>query len=146
MPAKILVADDSPNIREILKLSLETDGYTVVLAEDEGGAIAGAEQRFTIKAGETTTVEIRRPILTRVFGTVTGVDGPVAHCNVELKKDEPDMPQMLGIGGGVMLVPLMVFAFSAQDFPVDRIVHLALGTSLTSVIAAKSLCGLIGRS
>ena len=34
MPGKILVADDSPNIREILKLSLETDGYTVVLAED----------------------------------------------------------------------------------------------------------------
>lgn len=41
---------------------------------------------------------------------------------------------MLGIGGGVMLVPLMVFAFGAQDFPADRIVHLALGTALTSII------------
>jgi uncharacterized protein len=41
---------------------------------------------------------------------------------------------MLGIGGGVMLVPLMVFAFGAQDFPADRIVHLALGTSLTSIV------------
>jgi uncharacterized membrane protein YfcA len=41
---------------------------------------------------------------------------------------------MLGIGGGVLLVPLMVFLFSAQDFPADRIVHLALGTSLTSIV------------
>jgi uncharacterized membrane protein YfcA len=41
---------------------------------------------------------------------------------------------MLGIGGGVILVPLMVFAFSAQNFPADRILHLALGTSLTSII------------
>jgi uncharacterized protein len=41
---------------------------------------------------------------------------------------------MLGIGGGVMLVPLLVFAFGAQDFPADRIVHLALGTSLTSIV------------
>src|SRR3989441_2860107 len=40
MPGKILVADDSPNIREILKLSLETDGYTVVLAEDGDQALA----------------------------------------------------------------------------------------------------------
>lgn len=41
---------------------------------------------------------------------------------------------MLGIGGGVMLVPLLVFAFAAQAFPADRIVHLALGTSLTTII------------
>jgi uncharacterized protein len=41
---------------------------------------------------------------------------------------------MLGIGGGVMLVPLLVFAFGAQNFPADRLVHLALGTSLTSII------------
>lgn len=41
---------------------------------------------------------------------------------------------MLGIGGGVMLVPLMVFVFTAQLFPIDRVVHLALGTSLTSIV------------
>lgn len=34
MPAKILVADDSPNIREILKMSLESSGHVVLLAED----------------------------------------------------------------------------------------------------------------
>jgi CheY-like chemotaxis protein len=34
MTAKILVADDSPNIRDILKMSLESAGYAVILAED----------------------------------------------------------------------------------------------------------------
>lgn len=34
MAARILVADDSPNIREILQVSLESAGYTVLLAED----------------------------------------------------------------------------------------------------------------
>ena len=41
---------------------------------------------------------------------------------------------MLGIGGGTLLVPLMVFMFSAQHFPDDRILHLALGTSLTTIV------------
>ena len=41
---------------------------------------------------------------------------------------------MLGIGGGMLLVPLLVFMFSAQDFPADRVLHLALGTSLTTIV------------
>ena len=41
---------------------------------------------------------------------------------------------MLGIGGGMLLVPLLVFMFSAQDFPPDRTLHLALGTSLSTIV------------
>jgi uncharacterized membrane protein YfcA len=41
---------------------------------------------------------------------------------------------MLGLGGGVVLVPLMVFLFSAQKFHGDHLLQLALGTSLTSII------------
>jgi uncharacterized membrane protein YfcA len=41
---------------------------------------------------------------------------------------------MLGIGGGMLLVPLLVFMFSAQDFPAGRTLHLALGTSLTTIV------------
>jgi uncharacterized membrane protein YfcA len=41
---------------------------------------------------------------------------------------------LLGIGGGVVIVPLLVFLFTAHHFPEDRIVHLALGTSLTSIV------------
>ena len=41
---------------------------------------------------------------------------------------------MLGVGGGLILVTLMVFLFSLQGFPADRVVHIALGTSLTSIV------------
>jgi uncharacterized protein len=41
---------------------------------------------------------------------------------------------MLGIGGGVIIVPLLVFLFTAQHFPEQRVLHLALGTSLSSIV------------
>ena len=41
---------------------------------------------------------------------------------------------LLGIGGGLILVTAMVFLFSLQGFPADRIVHIALGTALTSIV------------
>ena len=41
---------------------------------------------------------------------------------------------LLGIGGGVVIVPLLTFTFVAQQFPETYIVHLALGTSLATII------------
>ena len=41
---------------------------------------------------------------------------------------------MLGIGGGLVIVPLLVFTFSWQHFPEPVIMHLALGTSMASII------------
>jgi uncharacterized membrane protein YfcA len=41
---------------------------------------------------------------------------------------------MLGIGGGVIIVPLLVFLFAAQHFQPERVLHLALGTSLASIV------------
>jgi len=41
---------------------------------------------------------------------------------------------LLGIGGGLIMVPVLSFLFSAQDFPSDRIMHLALGTSMAAII------------
>lgn len=41
---------------------------------------------------------------------------------------------LLGIGGGLILVTLMVYLFTLQQFPADRIVHMALGTSITSIV------------
>ena len=48
---------------------------------------------------------------------------------------------MLGIGGGLIIVPILITAFTAQDFPTDRIIHLALGTTMATIIftAASSL-------
>jgi uncharacterized membrane protein YfcA len=41
---------------------------------------------------------------------------------------------MLGIGGGMTLVPVLAAMFAAQQFAPDHIVHLALGTAMASII------------
>lgn len=41
---------------------------------------------------------------------------------------------MLGIGGGLVIVPMLVFTFSWQHFSDPVIMHLALGTSMASII------------
>lgn len=40
---------------------------------------------------------------------------------------------LLGIGGGVVMVPMLVFAFSAQNFSDEHVLHLALGTSMATI-------------
>ncbi len=44
---------------------------------------------------------------------------------------------MLGIGGGTLLVTLMVLAFNAQGFAPDRVLHLALGTAMATIIVTS---------
>lgn len=48
---------------------------------------------------------------------------------------------LLGIGGGLIIVPVLITVFTAQDFPTDRIIHLALGTTMATIIftSASSL-------
>lgn len=41
---------------------------------------------------------------------------------------------LLGIGGGLVIVPMLTFAFTWQGIPHEHILHLALGTSLTTII------------
>lgn len=41
---------------------------------------------------------------------------------------------LLGVGGGLLIVPVLVFIFHAQFFPEQIVMHLALGTSLASII------------
>jgi uncharacterized membrane protein YfcA len=41
---------------------------------------------------------------------------------------------MLGVGGGGLIVPMMVAVFAAQEFPRAEILHLAVGTSMASII------------
>jgi uncharacterized membrane protein YfcA len=40
---------------------------------------------------------------------------------------------LLGIGGGIVMVPMLVFAFGAQDFSGAHVLHLALGTSMATI-------------
>lgn len=48
---------------------------------------------------------------------------------------------LLGVGGGAITVPVLVIIFSAQHFPPEHVLHLALGTSLAGVVftSASSL-------
>ena len=41
---------------------------------------------------------------------------------------------LLGIGGGMLYVPLLTWLFEAQGFPSSTLLHLALGTSLTTIV------------
>jgi uncharacterized membrane protein YfcA len=40
---------------------------------------------------------------------------------------------LLGVGGGLVIVPLLTFAFSVQHFSASYVVHMALGTSLATI-------------
>jgi hypothetical protein len=64
-----------------------------------GETIAASRQRFTVVGGETTRVELRRPVLAKVHGVVTGADGPAVGVQVALRSDSEDGPDLPGIGG-----------------------------------------------
>lgn len=41
---------------------------------------------------------------------------------------------LLGIGGGMVMVPALVFIFTAKGFPADHMMHLALATAITTIV------------
>jgi len=41
---------------------------------------------------------------------------------------------LLGIGGGLIMVPVLTFLFEAQHLPSQNILHLALGTSMATIL------------
>lgn len=42
--------------------------------------------------------------------------------------------RIAGVGGGFIIVPSLIFLFNLQHFPESHLVHLALGTSLASIM------------
>ena len=41
---------------------------------------------------------------------------------------------LLGVGGGIVIVPMLSVTFAMQNLPHELIMHLALGTSMASII------------
>lgn len=41
---------------------------------------------------------------------------------------------LLGVGGGGIIVPVLTTLFAAQNFPHEHLVHLALGTSMATIV------------
>ncbi len=60
-------------------------GMVIRLAGEEDG-MAGTKVAFDVVAGKTTRVDMVRPVMARIRGRVTGVDGPVAGCEVSLSR------------------------------------------------------------
>lgn len=45
---------------------------------------------------------------------------------------------LLGVGGGGIMVPVLASLFAAQGFPVEQIVHMALGTSMAGIVMTSA--------
>ena len=45
---------------------------------------------------------------------------------------------LFGVGGGLIIVPVLVFSFSAQGFAPEILTHLAVGTSLATIVFTSS--------
>jgi uncharacterized membrane protein YfcA len=41
---------------------------------------------------------------------------------------------MLGVGGGIILVPILIIIFSSSSMPAGLVAHMAIGTSLSTII------------
>ncbi|GAB3105564.1 sulfite exporter TauE/SafE family protein [Aestuariicella hydrocarbonica] len=48
---------------------------------------------------------------------------------------------LFGLGGGVVMVPAMIYTFGALAFPEAITVHLAVGTSLACIVVTASVAG-----
>ncbi|MFO6422525.1 sulfite exporter TauE/SafE family protein [Motilimonas sp. KMU-193] len=45
---------------------------------------------------------------------------------------------LFGLGGGIIIVPVLIFAFGLLDMPTSILVHMAVGTSLATIIVTSS--------
>lgn len=41
---------------------------------------------------------------------------------------------MFGIGGGMIMVPMLVFVFTAKGFPAEHLMHISLATSMATIV------------
>lgn len=44
---------------------------------------------------------------------------------------------LFGIGGGMVIVPILIYLFKAQGFPEDALTHIGIGTSLATIIVTS---------
>lgn len=53
------------------------------------------------------------------------------------------MAGLFGVGGGVIIVPVLIYTFTFQGLPADVLTHMAVGTSLATIVftSIKSISG-----
>ena len=45
---------------------------------------------------------------------------------------------LLGVGGGLIIVPVLIYAFTSQGFSPEVLTHMAVGTALATMIVTSS--------
>jgi len=111
---KILVIDDEASTRDLLKMSLESDGYTVFMAED-------GPKGLEIFARENPSV-----VLTDI--KMPGMDGIEVLRRV--KEQNPDTEVVVITGHGEMNLAIQALQNGATDFIVKPISEKALAVAL----------------
>ena len=53
------------------------------------------------------------------------------------------MAGLLGVGGGIIMVPALYYAFTVLDFDIVTRMHLSVGTSLAIIIPTSIILSLI---
>jgi hypothetical protein len=100
---KALVGPLSPGAYEarLLRSSsgVRLGDAAVAFGDDDTNDIGSTTQPFRVLAGQTTRVELRRPVLATVHGVVRGVDGPIAGCVVSLTEPGAVDLAVPGLGG-----------------------------------------------
>lgn len=76
--------------------------------------------RYRVMGYKPTNKERKMTLILAMYGAVGAVAGILAG--------------LMGIGGGLVIVPMLVFCFSRQGIPDPVIMHLALGTSMASIM------------
>jgi two-component system NtrC family sensor kinase len=111
---KLLVIDDEPSTRDLLKLSLESDGYTVFTAEDGAKGL----ELFAKENPSIILTDIKMP----------GMDG--IEVLKRVKELSPDAEVIVITGHGEMNLAIQALQLEASDFiskPIsDESLNLAL--------------------
>jgi hypothetical protein len=95
-------------------------GDMAFMSFGQDDAIESTQQPFAVKAGETTRIELSKPALTKVYGTVTGIDGPIAGCTVELEQHGSTGIGLPGMGGGRSTKTAADGSFAIEDVESGR--------------------------
>jgi len=72
--------------RVVKSRSVGAGGNRMVMLGGEPDVLDASRLAVTVPAGKTVEVTLRQPVLARVHGVVTGAEGPVAGCVVELER------------------------------------------------------------
>lgn len=79
-----------------------------------------------------------RPFPSRVRAGTDGARMATQLAYLALGAGAGTLAGLFGVGGGLLIVPALAFAFAAQGMPAEHVMHLALGTSLATIVVTSA--------